>query len=180
MTAQSTNWNRSMNLFSQQAKLSLWRGKPSPDGRSKTHKRLKESFLIRSNRTKRANFRGNLLSLSLSCVFWIFFQNDGSQLCFRFSSPDGNRRTDNSGVLLWKLHVPHGNEKWNCSRSKHIDCNGFWRHCYTSASVQISCSPSRNTHIFCLNTVRVLSQRMRALHLNEYQMFEKCLYVIWL
>ena len=29
--------------------------------RSKTHKRLKECFLIRRNRTKRANFRGNLL-----------------------------------------------------------------------------------------------------------------------
>ena len=29
--------------------------------RSKTHKRLKELFLIRRNRTKRENFRGNPL-----------------------------------------------------------------------------------------------------------------------
>ena len=83
--------------------------------RSKTHKRLKERFLIRRNRTKRANFLCNhlfqatynttqnsstndyiksshVLSCSvllksillISCVFWIFFQNAGNQLCFRF------------------------------------------------------------------------------------------------
>ena len=31
------------------------------DGRSKTHKRLKERFLIRRNRTKRENYRGKPL-----------------------------------------------------------------------------------------------------------------------
>ena len=45
---------------------------------SKTHKRLKERFLIGRNRTKRANFRCNHLFRA------VFFQNAGSQLCFRF------------------------------------------------------------------------------------------------
>ena len=55
---------------------------------SKTHESLKERFLIRRNRTKRAkqNERFVLLKsvLLISCVFWIFFQNAGSQLCFSF------------------------------------------------------------------------------------------------
>ena len=36
--------------------------------RSKTHKRLKEHFLIRQNRTKRANFRGNPFFLQQKTV----------------------------------------------------------------------------------------------------------------
>ena len=77
--------------------------------RSKTHKRLKERFLIIRNRTKRANFRCNHLfqathnttensktnlSLSVGCqeaggrkrlklAEAFFFQNASSELCFR-------------------------------------------------------------------------------------------------
>ena len=70
---------------------------------------LKERFLNRRNRTKRAHYRGKPFSsyvqqynrkqlrehvlscfvlsksvLLISCVFGIFFQNAGSQFCFRF------------------------------------------------------------------------------------------------
>ena len=79
--------------------------------RSKTRKRFKERFLIGRNRTKWANFWGSPLfnvcttekqknkQFNLSCVSWMweagrrkqacdwlfesFFQNAGSQLCFR-------------------------------------------------------------------------------------------------
>ena len=50
---------------------------------SKTHKRLKERFLIGRNRTK-IKFVQLQSVLLISCVSWIFLQNAGSQLCFRF------------------------------------------------------------------------------------------------
>ena len=44
-----------------------------------------DTFLIRRKRTPKKAFVQLKSVLFISCVFWIFFQNAGSQLCFRVS-----------------------------------------------------------------------------------------------
>ena len=53
------NWYRNASKYLKK----IWNRvhRQRSEKRSKTHKRLKERFLIRRNRTKRANFRGNPL-----------------------------------------------------------------------------------------------------------------------